>query len=129
ASVLSSSGATRYAVRELAVKKIVTMRAWSLDRPRPVTERPLRPVTRDAPEPGAGELRVSVRACGVCRTDLHVVEGELPVRRPGVVPGHQVVGVVDALGENVDRGLLGARVGVAWLHRTRRVGRFGRPDR
>jgi propanol-preferring alcohol dehydrogenase len=105
------------------------MRAWSLDRPRPITERPLRLVTRDAPEPRDGEVRVVVRACGVCRTDLHVVEGELAVRRPGVVPGHQVVGVVEKLGASVDRGLMGARVGVAWLHRTCGACRFCRSDR
>jgi alcohol dehydrogenase, propanol-preferring len=105
------------------------VRAWSLDRPRPVTERPLRLVARDAPEPHAGELRVAVRACGVCRTDLHVVEGELAVRHPGVIPGHQAVGVVDAVGDGVDRALLGTRVGVAWLHRTCGVCRFCRSGR
>jgi propanol-preferring alcohol dehydrogenase len=105
------------------------MRAWSLDRPRPVTERPLRLVTRDAPEPRDGEVRVAVRACGICRTDLHVVEGDLAVRRPGVIPGHQVVGVVEAIGAGVDRGLIDARVGVAWLHRTCGACRFCLSDR
>jgi propanol-preferring alcohol dehydrogenase len=70
------------------------------------------------PEPGVGELLVHVRACGVCRTDLHVAEGDLPVRRPGVVPGHEVVGVVAALGEGVRGHAPGDRVGVAWLRHT-----------
>ncbi|AKF06401.1 Alcohol dehydrogenase [Sandaracinus amylolyticus] len=61
---------------------------------------------------------MKVRACGVCRTDLHVVEGELPARRPRITPGHQIVGVVDAIGPDVDATMRGARVGVAWLHRT-----------
>lgn len=77
-----------------------------------------------APSPGPGEVRVRVRACGLCRTDLHVVEGELPARRPRVTPGHQVVGIVDALGAGVDAAMLGARVGVAWLHRTCGACRF-----
>ena len=105
------------------------MRAWSLDRPRPVTERPLRLVTREVPEPSAGEVRVAIAACGICRTDLHVVEGELPVRRTGVIPGHQVVGVVDAVGADVDPDLAGARVGVAWLYRTCGRCRFCRSQR
>src|SRR5687768_6283932 len=93
------------------------MRAWSLERPGKVTERTLRLVEREPPTPGLGQLRVRVSACGICRTDLHVVEGELAERRPHVVPGHQVVGVVDAIGDGVDRTMLGVRVGVAWLHR------------
>jgi propanol-preferring alcohol dehydrogenase len=70
------------------------------------------------PEPGPGEVRVRVRACGVCRTDLHVVEGDLPVHRSPVVPGHEVVGEVDALGSGVRRFALGDRVGIAWLRHT-----------
>jgi propanol-preferring alcohol dehydrogenase len=105
------------------------MRAWSLDHPGPVTDRPLRLVTRDAPEPRTGEVRVVMRACGICRTDLHVVEGELAVRRAGVIPGHQVVGVVDAVGPGVDPDLIDARVGVAWLHRTCGACRFCLSDR
>jgi len=100
------------------------MRAWSLDRPGMVSTRPLRLVERAVPEPGPSEVRVRVSACGICRTDLHVVEGELAERQPHVVPGHQAVGVVDALGDEVDRALLGARVGVAWLHRTCGACRF-----
>ncbi len=70
------------------------------------------------PEPGEGEVRVCVQACGVCRTDLHVIEGELPPRRSPIIPGHQVVGMVEKLGKNARRLAIGARVGVAWLHKT-----------
>ena len=70
------------------------------------------------PEPRDDEVRIAVRACGVCRTDLHVVEGELPARRSPVIPGHQVVGVVERLGADADRFAVGDRVGVPWLHRT-----------
>ncbi len=71
-----------------------------------------------SPAPGNGEVLVRVRACGVCRTDLHVIEGELPPRKSPIIPGHQVVGIVEKLGENARRFAIGARVGVAWLHRT-----------
>lgn len=67
------------------------------------------------PEPGAGQVRLRVAACGVCRTDLHVVDGELPDLGRPVVPGHQVVGVVEAVGPGVDRVRVGQRVGVPWL--------------
>ena len=67
------------------------------------------------PEPGPGEVRIRVGACGVCRTDLHLVEGDLPLRRSPLIPGHQIVGVVDALGPGVKAPEAGVRVGVAWL--------------
>jgi propanol-preferring alcohol dehydrogenase len=67
------------------------------------------------PLPAPGQLRVRVRACGVCRTDLHVVDGELPDPKLPIVPGHEIVGVVDALGDGVDWFALGARVGIPWL--------------
>jgi propanol-preferring alcohol dehydrogenase len=76
------------------------------------------PETREDPMPGAGELRLRVHACGVCRTDLHVVDGDLPQLRPKIVPGHEIVGVVDAVGEGVDMFRIGERVGVPWLART-----------
>jgi propanol-preferring alcohol dehydrogenase len=69
------------------------------------------------PEPGPGQIRLKVLACGVCRTDLHVVDGELASPRLPLVPGHEIVGVVDALGEGVARHRLGARVGAGWLGR------------
>jgi propanol-preferring alcohol dehydrogenase len=83
-------------------------------------------VDRAVPEPAADELLVRVLACGVCRTDLHVAEGDLPVRRPGVVPGHEVVGRVEALGAAVTAHEVGDRVGVAWLRRTCGVCRYCR---
>jgi len=70
------------------------------------------------PEPGAEEIRLRVRACGVCHTDLHTVEGDLLLPKLPVVPGHQVVGIVDAVGEGVRRFTIGQRVGVPWLYRT-----------
>lgn len=94
------------------------MRAWSVARPGPVEGDPLRLVERPVPVPGADELLVRVLACGVCRTDLHVTEGELPVRRPRVTPGHEVVGEVAGAGPAVADFALGERVGVAWLRRT-----------
>ncbi len=94
------------------------MRALALEEPRRIEERPLVLEERDPPRPGPGEVLVRVRACGVCRTDLHVVEGDLPVRRPRVVPGHQIVGVIEQLGEGTMGPPVGTRVGVAWLHRT-----------
>lgn len=94
------------------------MQAWEVARPGPIEQGPLRLVEKPVPVPRAGELLVHVRACGVCRTDLHVAEGDLPVHRPGVTPGHEVVGVVAALGKDVREYALGDRVGVAWLRRT-----------
>ncbi|HLI74695.1 MAG TPA: zinc-dependent alcohol dehydrogenase family protein [Acidimicrobiales bacterium] len=102
------------------------MRAWEVDTPGPVTGHPLRLVDRPLPEPGPHEVRVRVSVCGVCRTDLHVVEGDLPVHRPHVVPGHQVVGTVDARGPGAERFAPGDRVGVAWLATTDGVCRFCR---
>ncbi len=79
-----------------------------------------------APEPGPGQVRVRVLVCGVCRTDLHVAEGDLEVHRARVVPGHEVVGVVDALGPGAQRFDIGDRVGVAWLASTCGACRFCR---
>jgi propanol-preferring alcohol dehydrogenase len=75
-------------------------------------------VEREVPDPGPREVRVRVRTCGVCRTDLHLVEGDLAPQRPEVVPGHEVVGTVDALGRGARRFTLGERVGIAWLRAT-----------
>lgn len=91
------------------------MQAWAVDHPAPIDDGPLRKVRRTVPEPGSGEVLVQVEACGICRTDLHLCEGDLAPKRPGVVPGHQVVGKV------VDRGgrfSPGDRVGIAWLRGT-----------
>lgn len=92
------------------------MRAMILARPAPIETRPLALARIPEPEPGPGAVRLRVRACGVCRTDLHVAEGDLPLVKAPVVPGHQVVGVVDAAGPEVVGITKGERVGVAWLH-------------
>jgi propanol-preferring alcohol dehydrogenase len=94
------------------------MRALVLTVPAPVDTAPLRLVERAAPSPGAGEVLVRVSACGVCRTDLHIVEGELPPVRPSIVPGHQVVGRVERAGPSAHRFRPGDRVGIAWLRAT-----------
>jgi alcohol dehydrogenase, propanol-preferring len=102
------------------------VRAWVVDRPGPVASGPLRRVDRDLPEPGPAQVRVRVSVCGVCRTDLHLAEGDLPPRRPAVTPGHEVVGLVDALGEGASRFAVGERIGVAWLGATDGSCRFCR---
>jgi alcohol dehydrogenase, propanol-preferring len=102
------------------------VRAWEVTDPAPIGERPLRLVDRAVPEPGPGQVRVRVSTCGVCRTDLHVAEGDLPVHRTGVVPGHEVVGRVEALGPAADRFAIGDRVGVAWLASTCGICQFCR---
>lgn len=94
------------------------MKACLLRTPAPIEKHPLEFAEIPTPVPRGDEILVRVRACGVCRTDLHVVEGELAPRKSPVVPGHQVVGVVEKLGEKATRLNVGARVGVPWLHRT-----------
>jgi propanol-preferring alcohol dehydrogenase len=93
------------------------MRAAVLDDSAPIETSPLSLREVALPLPGPGEIRVRVRACGICRTDLHVIEGDLPPRKRPVIPGHQVVGTVDARGEGAGRFPPGARVGIAWLAR------------
>jgi alcohol dehydrogenase, propanol-preferring len=94
------------------------MRAWQITEPGPVDGRRIRRVEVDAAELGPHQIRVDVTACGVCRTDLHVVEGDLPVHRPHVTPGHEVVGRVAELGPGASRVEIGERVGVPWLAHT-----------
>ena len=94
------------------------MKACVLQTPAKVETNPLEFAEVTIPEPGEGEVRVRAHACGVCRTDLHVIEGELPPRKSPVIPGHQVVGVVENAGKNAGRFAVGARVGIAWLHKT-----------
>jgi propanol-preferring alcohol dehydrogenase len=96
------------------------MRAWHVEAPGPVGDgRPLVPRETPVPAPGPGELLLRVLACGVCRTDLHVTEGDLPVRRVGVTPGHEVVGQVAAVGPGDVSGFAeGDRAGAAWLRST-----------
>ena len=113
------------------------MKAMQLAGPAPAEEAPLRLVDLPVPKPGPGQVLLRVLACGVCRTDLHILEGELPPHRSPVVPGHQIVGQVAALGPGADRVhpggdekaqplAVGDRVGVPWLHQTDESCRFCR---
>jgi propanol-preferring alcohol dehydrogenase len=102
------------------------MRAQQLSNAAPIASRPLAAVDVPDPVPTARDVRVRVHACGCCRTDLHVVEGDLELPRLPAVPGHQVVGHVDALGDGCTRLAIGDRVGVPWLHRTCGVCEFCR---
>jgi alcohol dehydrogenase, propanol-preferring len=103
-----------------------TVQAWVVDAPAPADWGPLRRVERALPEPGPGQVRVRITCCGVCRTDLHLAEGDLAPRRPAVTPGHEIVGVVEALGAGADRFAVGERIGVPWLARTDGSCRFCR---
>ena len=94
------------------------MQAWVVAAPGPIDTGPLVAVERPVPQPAPGELRLRVAVCGVCRTDLHLAEGDLLPRRAGVVPGHEVVGTVDAVGEGCGRFDVGDRAGIAWLRST-----------
>lgn len=94
------------------------MRAWVVERPGPMRTGPLRLISRPVPQPGPGELLVEVSVCAVCRTDLHLAEGDLAPRRPGVTPGHEVVGRVVGLGPGTGDFSSGERVGIAWLRGT-----------
>ncbi len=94
------------------------MKAWLLHKAAPVESSPLQLSDVVVPEPGPDEVRLRVTACGICRTDLHVVEGELPPRKAEIIPGHQVVGVIDKNGPGATRFAPGARVGIPWLHKT-----------
>jgi propanol-preferring alcohol dehydrogenase len=92
-----------------------TMAAWVVERPGPINSGPVRAVRRRRPRPGPGELLIEVRACGVCRTDLHLAEGDLAPHRPQCTPGHEVVGRVAEAGPGAEDFTAGDRVGVAWL--------------
>lgn len=95
------------------------MSAWQVRRPGPMATDPLERVTAEVPRPAPTELLVAVRACGVCRTDLHVTEGDLAVHRDRVIPGHEVVGEVIEVGARAGAGFsVGERVGIAWLRHT-----------
>src|SRR5579862_3646510 len=94
------------------------MRAMVLDKQAPIESAPL--VLREipAPVPGQGEVRVRVSVCALCRTDLHVIEGDLPPLKSPIIPGHQAVGYVDAIGPGSRRFKEGQRIGIAWLRYT-----------
>lgn len=105
------------------------MKAWVVRTPGSIGTSPLVQVERDQPEPGPSQVRLQVTCCGVCRTDLHLAEGDLPPRHSDVVPGHEVVGVVDAVGTGAARFAVGDRVGVAWLGGTDGTCRYCRAGR
>ena len=92
------------------------MKAMVLYRPAPIESLPLKYTDVDRPEPGAGQVLIRINCCGVCRTDLHIVEGELKPAKLPLIVGHQVIGVVEDIGEGVDRDIIGKRVGVPWLY-------------
>ncbi len=105
------------------------MKACLLRSPAPIESRPLDFTDVPVPEPAPNEVLVRVSTCAVCRTDLHVVEGELPSRKSPVIPGHQIVGVIEKLGQGSTRFRIGDRVGIAWLHSTCGVCEFCRSGR
>ncbi len=94
------------------------MKAMQFSVPAPIESEPLHYVDVPDPEPGRGQIRIRVKACGVCHTDLHEVEGEIPLPKLPLIPGHQIVGTVDKLGPGASRFKLGDRVGVPWLYST-----------
>ena len=94
------------------------MKAMVLEAVAPIDSSPLKPRDLPLPEPGPGEVRIKVRCCAICRTDLHVIEGELPQQKLPIIPGHQVVGSVDKVGEGCSGFREGERAGVAWLRHT-----------
>jgi propanol-preferring alcohol dehydrogenase len=101
-----------------------TMQAWVVDTPGPIDRKPLRRTQRPVPEPVRGQVRIRIRACGVCRTDLHLAEGDLPPKHPQVIPGHEVVGTIDRVGPGAVRFAEGERIGVPWLAHTCGICRF-----
>jgi len=94
------------------------MKACVLRHPAPIETKPLDYTDVAQPVPSGNQVLVQVNACAVCRTDLHVIEGELPARKSPITPGHQVVGLIAALGDRVKQHAIGQRVGIAWLHST-----------
>ena len=94
------------------------MKAWALAQQAPAEERPLELVEWPAPRPQDHEIRLRTLACGICRTDIHIAEGDLPLRRAPVIPGHEIVGIVDAVGGAVAGFPPGDRAGVFWVHST-----------
>jgi propanol-preferring alcohol dehydrogenase len=94
------------------------MRAWQVVRPGPIETHPVELTDRAIPQPAEREVLVRIHCCGICRTDLHIVEGDLPPRAAHVVPGHQIVGLVEANGEGASRFSIGDRIGIAWLRYT-----------
>jgi propanol-preferring alcohol dehydrogenase len=108
---------------------VKSLSGWAVERPGPIASGPLTPVRREVPEPGPHDVVLRVEACGVCRTDLHLAEGDLPPHRSATIPGHEIVGRVIAAGERTTRFRPGDRVGGAWLRSTCGVCRYCRLGR
>jgi alcohol dehydrogenase, propanol-preferring len=96
----------------------MTMRGMVVERTGPIETNPLAAADLPVPEPALNEILVRVKVCGVCRTDLHVAEGDLPPKHPRIVPGHEIVGIVERAGASSSRFKVGDRVGIAWLRET-----------
>ncbi|MCD6143939.1 zinc-binding alcohol dehydrogenase family protein, partial [Thermococcus sp.] len=94
------------------------MRAWVLKKQSKIEERPLKLVEVETPYPKDDEIRVKVLVCGVCRTDIHIAEGDLPLKKDNLILGHEIVGIVDKTGKGVKRFKVGDKVGVSWLNST-----------
>jgi propanol-preferring alcohol dehydrogenase len=94
------------------------MKAWILEKQDRIENRPIRLIELPTPHPGHDEIRIKVHSCGVCRTDVHVAEGDLPLKKSPLILGHEVVGAVDEIGKNVNGYKIGDRVGVPWLYST-----------
>jgi propanol-preferring alcohol dehydrogenase len=111
--------------------RLADMRAWWVHQPGPVSAEPgpLQFGERPEPHAGPGQVRVRVTVCGVCRTDLHLAEGDLAPKHPDVTPGHEIVGIVDELGAGAHNYAAGQRVGIAWLRHTCGTCRFCTTDR
>jgi len=120
ASVPAKAGRDAYSTATLEARQseVAAMRAMVLEQRAPIEAAPLHQRNLPPPEPAAGEIRLAVRCCAICRTDLHVIEGDLVEGKLPIIPGHQIVGVVDRLGSGVSQPAVGQRVGVAWLRQT-----------
>jgi len=108
---------------------MVKMKAWLLENQAPIEEKPLVLKALPDPEPKGYEIRIKNIACGVCRTDIHVAEGDLPLKKSPLILGHEVVGIVDKIGEQVSNFKIGDRAGIAWLNSTCGTCKFCLADR
>lgn len=105
------------------------MKAWILEKQKNIEERPLRLTDIPLPQPGSSEIRIKVQACGICRTDIHIAEGDLPLKKTPLVLGHEIVGTVEKTGEAVQYFKLGDPVGISWLYHTCGTCEFCRESR
>ena len=92
------------------------MKAWIFEKQAKIEERPLKLVEVPTPHAYDDEIRIRILVCGICRTDIHIAEGDLPLKKSPVILGHEIVGIVDEIGKSVDRFRPGDRVGAYWLY-------------